>query len=83
MKYCCELCGRIYDEAMGDPAHGIAEGTAFCDLPIDYTCPVCGSEKEAFCKKESTVQLTMSMEGDARAFWTDVKYGGSREESDR
>ena len=83
MKYCCELCGRIYDETLGDPAHGIAEGTAFCDLPIDYTCPVCGSEKEAFCKQEGTVQRPIPMKGNDRAFWNDVKYGLAPDDSTR
>lgn len=82
MKYSCELCGRIYDEALGDPSRGIPEGTAFCDLPFDYSCPVCGCEKEAFCKQEGAVQRPVPMEGD-QAFWNDVKYGTGRELSDR
>lgn len=48
MKYVCELCGMIYDEASGDPKHKIPEGTLFTDLPSDYTCPICGCEKETF-----------------------------------
>lgn len=53
MKYVCELCGTIYDEAVGDPGRKIPAGTAFGELPADYTCPVCGSEKEAFTQSES------------------------------
>lgn len=40
-KYLCSLCGYIYDEARGEPHHGIKPGTKFDDLPDDYVCPVC------------------------------------------
>ena len=48
MKYICELCGWIYDENKGDPNNGIEPGTKFEDLPEDYDCTYCYSEKEAF-----------------------------------
>ena len=48
-KYEC-LCGYIYDPELGDPDNGINPGTAFEDLPDDWTCPVCGLEKEVFKK---------------------------------
>lgn len=48
MKYICELCGWVYDERRGDPASKIKPGTKFADLPEDYECPFCYSEKEAF-----------------------------------
>ena len=38
MKYVCDLCGWVYDEAVGDPDHGIAPGTKFADLPEDFEC---------------------------------------------
>ena len=47
-KYQCVPCGYIYDEAVGDPDHGIAPGTAFADIPDDWVCPVCGLGKDAF-----------------------------------
>ena len=53
MKYVCELCGFIYDENMGDLKNNIPAGTLFSDLPVDYTCPVCGAEKEGFTQLES------------------------------
>jgi rubredoxin len=40
-KYICSMCGYIYDEARGEPHHGIKPGTKFDDLPDDYRCPVC------------------------------------------
>lgn len=48
MKYVCELCGLVYDEEQGLPEKGIAPGTKFRDLPEDFECPGCYSEKEAF-----------------------------------
>lgn len=47
-KITCTLCGWTYDEAAGDPEHGIAAGTRFEDLPDDFVCPLCGAGKEAF-----------------------------------
>ncbi len=47
-KYKCLICGHIYDPEVGDPDSGIPPGTAFEDLPDDWSCPVCGAEKENF-----------------------------------
>ena len=47
-KYRCIVCGHIYDEAEGDPARGFPPGTLFKDLPKNWTCPVCGVEKEEY-----------------------------------
>ena len=47
-KYVCDVCGWEYDEAVGDPEHGIAPGTKFEDLPDDFVCPLCGVGKESF-----------------------------------
>ena len=32
-KYVCEVCGYVYDPAVGDPDNGVAPGTAFEDIP--------------------------------------------------
>ena len=48
MKYVCNTCGYIYDEAEGDPDNGINPGTKWDDLPADFTCPLCGVGKEEF-----------------------------------
>lgn len=42
-KYVCGVCGFVYDPAV--------EGTAFEDLPDDWTCPVCGASKDQFEKE--------------------------------
>ena len=48
MKYACDVCGWVYDEAMGDPENGIAPGTKFDALPESFVCPVCGVGKDQF-----------------------------------
>lgn len=47
-KYICDLCGYQYDPAEGVPDQEIAPGTAFEDLPEDFTCPICGADKSQF-----------------------------------
>ena len=42
MKYKCEICQWVYDDAK--------EGTPFEELPEDYVCPICGAPKEEFTK---------------------------------
>ena len=47
-KYMCDVCGWIYDPAIGDNDGDIAPGVAFEDLPDDWVCPLCGVGKEDF-----------------------------------
>jgi rubredoxin len=47
-KYKCGICGYIYDPEKGDRDGEIKPGTAFEDLPDDWTCPVCGARKHLF-----------------------------------
>lgn len=47
----CDVCGYEYDPTVGDPDNGIAPGTAFEDIPEDWTCPLCGVGKDDFSKK--------------------------------
>jgi rubredoxin len=47
-KYICELCGYIYDPAVGDDSAGIQAGTEFKDLPADWVCPLCGAGTDSF-----------------------------------
>lgn len=49
-NYVCDVCGYIYDPAVGDPDNGIEPGTAFEDLPEDWLCPLCGVGKDEFSK---------------------------------
>jgi rubredoxin len=50
-RYVCGPCGYVYDPADGDPDNGVAPGTAFEDLPDDWTCPICGASKDDFEKE--------------------------------
>jgi rubredoxin len=44
-QYVCLDCGWIYDEAVGDPARGIAPGTLWATLPDDFKCAECDTIK--------------------------------------
>lgn len=44
----CLICGWIYDEAVGLPEEGIAPGTRWEDIPMNWVCPECGARKEDF-----------------------------------
>jgi flavin reductase (DIM6/NTAB) family NADH-FMN oxidoreductase RutF/rubredoxin len=47
-KYVCDVCGYVYDPAVGDPDSGIAAGTPFDKLPDNWVCPICGASKDHF-----------------------------------
>ena len=47
-RHICSICGYVYDPVLGDPEHDVPAGTAFEDLPADWTCPVCGAGKDQF-----------------------------------
>ena len=47
-KIQCQVCGHVYDEALGDPDSGIAPGTRWEDIPATWCCPECGAAKADF-----------------------------------
>ncbi|GAA5784433.1 rubredoxin [Chitiniphilus shinanonensis] len=47
-KYMCLICGFIYDEAEGRPEDGVAPGTSWDLVPMNWTCPDCGARKDDF-----------------------------------
>lgn len=47
-RWRCVICGFIYDEASGLPDEGIAAGTRWQDIPVDWSCPDCGVAKRDF-----------------------------------
>ncbi len=51
-KWKCKVCGYVYDPAEGDPDNDVKPGTPFEALPEDWTCPICGVEKDEFEKDE-------------------------------
>jgi rubredoxin len=44
----CLICGWVYDEAAGAVEHGLAPGTRWTDVPMNWLCPECGARKEDF-----------------------------------
>jgi rubredoxin len=53
VKYVCDFCGYVYDEAKGAPEDGLAPGTKWADVPEDWFCPDCGVGKGDFSRMES------------------------------
>ncbi|HUK93279.1 MAG TPA: thiamine pyrophosphate-dependent enzyme, partial [Methanomicrobiales archaeon] len=49
-RWLCQVCGYVYDEALGEKDTDTPPGTRFGDLPVDWKCPICGSGKEVFVK---------------------------------
>jgi rubredoxin len=47
-KYVCQVCGYVYDPALGDPDNGVNPDTPFDNLPAEWVCPVCGADKDSF-----------------------------------
>ena len=54
LVYQCPSCLSIYDESAGDIEYDIASGTAFDQLPQDYSCSICENPKESFLKIEKS-----------------------------
>ena len=52
MKYECNVCGYIYDPAIGDPDGDIPAVTPFAALPANWVCPECGAGKDEFSPVE-------------------------------
>ncbi len=50
-KYICDICGYVYDEALGDPDNGIAPGTKWENVPEDWVCPLCMVGKDEFSRE--------------------------------
>jgi rubredoxin len=47
-SWMCLICGFVYEEEKGLPEEGIAPGTRWDDVPMNWTCPECGARKEDF-----------------------------------
>ncbi|OPY88523.1 MAG: High molecular weight rubredoxin [Syntrophus sp. PtaU1.Bin208] len=46
--YKCANCNHFYNPERGDKKHGIPPGTPFKDIPNDWRCPGCGSDKSKY-----------------------------------
>jgi rubredoxin len=40
--YRCDSCDFVYDESAGAPREGFPAGTAWAEVPDEWTCPDCG-----------------------------------------
>jgi rubredoxin len=49
-KWVCQVCGYVYDPAVGDLDNDVAPGTPFEEVPEDWVCPECGAGKDEFEK---------------------------------
>jgi [NiFe] hydrogenase assembly HybE family chaperone len=48
----CKICWTPYDPAEGDDTRQVLPGTAFLDLPGDWTCPGCSAPRAQFLVRE-------------------------------
>ena len=48
LTWMCLICGWVYEEENGLPEEGIAPGTRWLDVPMNWTCPECGARKDDF-----------------------------------
>ncbi|MEN8129510.1 MAG: rubredoxin [Pseudomonadota bacterium] len=44
----CVICGWVYDEEKGALEEGLAPGTRWEDIPLNWICPECGASIEDF-----------------------------------
>ncbi len=47
-RFICRGCYFVYEEVNGLPQQAIRPGTAFADIPANWRCPDCGTEKTTF-----------------------------------
>ena len=81
MKYACDTCGMIYDEALGDPKRKVPAGTALKDLPRHYACPLCGADKDSYIPLEQ--HASQAQRTDTQEFWNNAKYSDAPGDSQR
>lgn len=76
----CKICWSPYDPAEGDDYRQVEPGTAFLDLPHDWSCPNCSAPKEQFMvledpgsdgavEAEWIEELTNRLVADFREIW--------------
>ncbi|MCV6596190.1 MAG: [NiFe]-hydrogenase assembly chaperone HybE [Mangrovicoccus sp.] len=63
----CKICWTPYDPGEGDDYRQIDPGTAFADLPGDWSCPNCGAPKAQFMVLEDP-----GAEAAAEAAWIEA-----------
>ena len=51
-KFVCDICGWVYDPAIGAPASNVPAGTPWDRVSEDFVCPECGAGKDSFTPAE-------------------------------
>lgn len=77
-KYVCSVCGYIYDEAKGNLEQGIAQGTAWDDIPEDWVCPLCGATKAEFIMQGET-KIVQAKRNEAKKTQINIEESDMRE----
>ena len=54
MRYICQICGYVYDEA---------ENAPWAELPDDWKCPLCGASKSDFVPEGSSAPVANAVPG--------------------
>lgn len=82
----CKICWTPYDPAEGDDTRQVLPGTAFADLPEDWSCPGCSAPKAQFLVREdpgaASAPVMAEMERRTRALvadFTEVFNGRMRD----
>ena len=47
-KWECTICDYVYREESGEDKKNVKPGTRWTDVPDDFRCPGCGTEKGQF-----------------------------------
>lgn len=74
----CKVCWSVYDPAEGDAFRQVLPGTAFADLPEDWSCPHCGTPKAQFMvlddpgrgDEAALAAAVAALEADFREIWS-------------
>lgn len=67
MKYVCQICGYVYDDAK--------EKVPFEQLPADWKCPLCGAAKTDFKPETSGVEKAKSVAAPIETDLTELSVG--------
>ncbi len=54
-KFICQVCGYVYDPAIGEPDSGIETGIPFGAISEDWNCPQCNAPQSEFEAESGTM----------------------------
>lgn len=76
-KYVCDVCGYVYDPAVGDPDNGIDPGTSFDQLPEDWVCPCAAWARICSLRNKQRPLTSMGLKGLWRFPFKAPAFGGT------